>query len=370
MKLNFSKFTILIVLGGILAISSCKNEVEIFAPQSDVTIVYGLLNVDDTLHQIKINKVFQGEKGLAELAQDPTVSEYTNIDAQVIELEKQGLDTVESGRSWPLTETIITNKDSGYFYYPNQKIYEFSAILKKTNFYKIVIDKKNETPVVESTTEVLGQYGDILIKPIGLSIIGLGLADSDGPIEKIKLEMNLPTNGKIIEVYLDFTWRDEYMDGSLSDYQTISYKIGTYVTNGLSRNPDQPSKVYGTLIPFSFYEFIAGKVPVVEQGSNIKQRIPNQAPPLDNMPLKFRYVVGGDEFNTYIEVASPSTSILETKPEYTNIKNGAGLFSCRMFDYTDSKMSKFSWDYLVNGEILAGRRFCDAVNSTSSRSCY
>ena len=369
MKLNLSKLTILSIFAGMLVISSCENEVDIFAPQSDVTLVYGLLNVDDTLHQIKINRVFQGEKGLAELAQDPTVSEYDNINAQVIELEKQGLDTVETGRSWTLTEVTVTNKDSGYFYYPDQKIYQFNAVLLKTKFYKIVIDKMNETPMVESTTEVLGKYGDILIKPLGLNFIGLGLSDKDGPIDKITLEMNLPTNGKIIEVYLDFTYRDEYMDGSMSEYKTISYKVGTYVAPNLSRNPDKPSKVFGSLVPVSFYEFIAGKVPVVEQGSNIKQRIPNQ-PILDNMPLKFRYVVGGDQFNTYLEVASPSTSILETKPEYTNVKNGVGLFSCRTFEFTDSKLSNNSWEYLVNGEILEGRRFCDAVNSSSSNPCY
>jgi hypothetical protein len=138
----------------------------------------------------------------------------------------------------------------------------------------------------------------------------------------------------------------------------------------ISDTPDKIIRVYGSLIPSSFFEFIAGKVPVVEQGSNIKQRIPNQPPPLDNMPLKFRYVVGGDQFNTYLEVAAPSTSILETKPEYTNIINGVGLFSSRTFDFTDSKLSKFTWDYFVNGEILEGRRFCDAVNGSSPKSCY
>lgn len=369
MKLRITYLLLFTAITGLFTISSCKNEIDIFAPNTDVTVVYGLLDADSTLHQFKINRVFQGDEAVPDLAKDPTVSEYPNLNAQVIEFEKSGSDTVPTGNSWTLEEALVTNKDSGYFYYPDQKIYQFTGTISSKKIYKIQIDKLDESPIVESSTILIDQTGDILIKPIGLNFIGLGLANTNGPLEEIKLEMVMPVNGKVIEVYLDFTWRDEYVDGSLSDYQTISYKVGTYTSSQVPVNSDQTVKVNAILIPTSFYEFIANKVPVVEPGSDIKQRIPNQEG-LDNMPLKFRYIIGGQELHTYMEVTSPSTSILETKPEYTNVKNGVGIFSCRSSDFTNSKMSKSSWEELVSGDITSGRNFCDAVNGTSPYSCY
>lgn len=368
MKLNYTTLLIFGALIAALGINSCKNDVEIFAPQSDVTLVYGLLNADDTLHQFKINRVFQGESAISELAQDPTVSEYENISAQVIEMERNGFDTIETGRSWEVKEATITNKDSGFFYYPDQKIYEFSGLLSSNKLYRIKVDKQNETPIVESTTELISKQGNILLSPRGLDFIGLGLANLNGPNEKIGLELKVPVNGKVIQVFLDFTYRNEYNDGTFGPYTTLSYYVGNYVTATIPRTSDQSIKLQGNLNGAAFYEFIAANVPVVTTADNIKQRIPNRDG-LDNTPLKFRYVVGGDELNTYIEVAAPSTSILETKPEYTNVTNGVGVFSCRTFQEQDSKMSSASWDYLVEGEITAGRRFCHKSN-THPQSCF
>ena len=359
-----------LALVGVLALhwSSCSNEIEIFAPENDVTLVYGLLDADSTTHKFKINRVFQGEDAVNVLAQDPSLSEYTNLFAELVEYSKSGNSIVPTGASWTLNEALVTTKDSGFFYYPTQKIYECQANLNSANLYQIRVDKQDGSPVVESTTELITKTGDILLKPQGLGIIGLSLANPDGPLEELTLEMKMPVKAKIIEVYLDFTWRDEYVDGGISDYKTISYKVGTYRTVNVATSPDQNVKITAIFNPISFYEFIAGNVPVVQPGDNIKQRVANQEG-LDNKPLKFRFVVGGVELSTYIEVASPSTSILETKPEYTNITNGTGLLSCRTFDNIDSKMSPFSWDYLVEGEITAGRNFCH-ISSTHAQSCY
>lgn len=365
-------FIISVVL--LAGFASCKNDVEIFAPQSDVTLVYGLLNADDSLHQIKINRVFQGEKSVEELAKDPTLSEYENLNARVIELNVDGKDTTETGNQWTLNEVTITTKDSGYFYYPNQKVYEFVADLDDTKYYKIVIDKSDESKVVESTTEIIRKNVAILNKPNPpfLILYGLSLAINGELIEELDIEVNMPVNAKIVDIYLDFSWSDEYNDGTFSEEYTISYKIGTQVISLMSTD-DKIRIATKKMIPSAFYEFIAGNVPVVPEGSDIKQRIAgrvNAQGAITEQPLQFRFVTGGEEFNTYLEVASPSTSLLETKPEYTNIINGVGIFSCRAYDDLLSKMSKGSIEYLVDGEIMEGRRFCNYANNTDPSSCY
>ena len=368
MKLKITSSIVLLAAAALLFVQSCKNDVEIFAPQSDITVVYGLLSTADAVHQIKINRVFQGEDAVANLAKDPTLSEYENLEAVLFELNDNGFGGFDTTNQWTLIERTITNKDSGFFYYPNQKIYEIEAQLNNRRSYAIWIDKLDGSPIVEGNTEVIRSTGNILTKPIpqSLSRIGLTLASPDGtePLDKLALEMSMPIYAKVIEVYLDFSWNDEFHSGATPVPHTISYKVGTYLaTNVATRDGDQ-SIVKGELNPTAFYEFIKAHAPVVPTGSDIKQRVA-----LD-VPLKFRFITGGTELNTYIEVSAPSTSLLETKPEYTNMTNGVGLFSCRHFDEKESKMSGKSIVYLVDGDIMAGSKFCNYDNSTADFYCF
>jgi hypothetical protein len=363
MKLNYTSSLLIVVAALLLGVGSCKNDIDVFAPETDVTLIYGLLSADDQIHQFKINRVFQGEDAIENLAKDPKISEYENLNGILFELFDNGFGGYDTSNQWPLVERTITNKDSGYYYYPNQKIYEVTATLNTKREYAIWVDKLNETPIVESKTELIRVTGDILIKPLGLTFLGLGLASNGEPNNNIRLEMNLPINAKVLDVYLDFTWKDEFKSGKTPEFHTISYKVGTYVASSVSTE-NNTVRMDADLNPTAFYEFIAANAPIVELGSDIKQRVAN------DVPLKFRFVTGGNEFNTYLEVASPSTSLLETKPEYTNIQNGVGLFSCRNFNDKEAKMSKKSIDYLVNGDIMTGRRFCNYDNSTDPNYCF
>ena len=364
MKIKFTLTFLILALVALVGIESCKNDIEIFAPESDVTLIYGLLSSHDQVHQIKINRVFQGTDAIEKLAKDPKLSEYDNLSASLIELNDNGFGSLDTVRKWLFTERTITTKDSGYFYYPNQKIYELDQKLDSSKLYAIEVDKLNGSPIVSSTTELIQVMGDIIIKPFGLNFLGLGLCDKDGPIDNIGLELSAPLHTKVMDVYLDFSYQDEDLNNQKGDIITLQYYVGKSVVTSVPTQPGDNGTIKMDLNPTSFYEFIAANVPVVQPGDDIKQRVP-----LDE-PLNFRFVSGGDELNTYTEVASPSTSLLETKPEYTNVINGVGLWSTRSFDNKIAKMSTFSIDYLVNGDITAGRKFCHYTSNTDPLRCY
>ena len=58
-------FTISIIS---LFLGSCSNDLEINAPWKDVTVVFGLLNIDSTTHYVRISKAFLGEGDALEFA--------------------------------------------------------------------------------------------------------------------------------------------------------------------------------------------------------------------------------------------------------------------------------------------------------------
>ncbi len=372
MKINFTFSVFVLGVLALVGIESCKNDVEVFAPESDVTVIYGLLSADDAVHRIKVNRVFQGTSSIEDLAQDPSLSEYENIKVDLLELKDNGFAGIETLNQYSFSEALITTKDSGFFYYPNQKVYELTQKLNPEFLYAVQVDKLNGSEIVESTTPLINVVDDVLVKPSGLDFIGLSLAspqDVGGgkevlPNERVALEFKVPINTKIMDVYLDFHYQNRNLNGDLGDTITISYNVGTSVVSSIPTQIDDAEKIEMDLNPTAFYSFIAAQVPVVMAGDDILQR-----QPLD-VPLTFRMISGGDEFNTYIEVAAPSNSLLESKPDYTNVINGVGLFSTRKFDDRTSLLSKSSIDYLVHGDILAGRKFCHYTNNTDDFPCY
>ena len=58
-------FTISIIS---LFLGSCSNDLEINAPWKDVTVVFGLLNKNETTHYVRISKAFLGEGDAMEFA--------------------------------------------------------------------------------------------------------------------------------------------------------------------------------------------------------------------------------------------------------------------------------------------------------------
>ena len=55
--------------------------------------------------------------------------------------------------------------------------------------------------------------------------------------------------------------------------------------------------------------------------------------------MDFIIAVAADELNTYMEVNEPSNSIVQERPDYTNITNGIGLFSSRIKNTRTKKIS-------------------------------
>ena len=54
-----------------------------------------------------------------------------------------------------------------------------------------------------------------------------------------------------------------------------------------------------------------------------------------------------ENFSLYLEVNEPSTSIVQDKPQFSNIENGLGIFSSRAYTKTFKKVHPESMAYLM-----------------------
>ncbi|MBT3244441.1 MAG: DUF4249 family protein [Bacteroidetes bacterium] len=99
---------ILFILGALLA---CENEVNLLEPGDPIPVVYGIICPDDTLHQIRLLKTFDGSK-IPEV--EASVSDSLYYDQAEVYLELRSTQGLVLERL-ELSKTLINNRREGIF---------------------------------------------------------------------------------------------------------------------------------------------------------------------------------------------------------------------------------------------------------------
>jgi len=103
----------------IMVFPSCETDFEINADWEEITIIYGLLNQEDTAHYFRINKAFLGGNAL-EIAKIEDSSSYKND----LEVVLEGWEGSTKKQTIVFDTTTISNKDTGTWYNPYMVVYK------------------------------------------------------------------------------------------------------------------------------------------------------------------------------------------------------------------------------------------------------
>ena len=115
--MNKSIYTLAILIS--ITLFSCETDIDVNAPYEDITIVYSVINPDNTDHYIKINKAFLGESSALDLAANSDNFNYAdNVLDITIESVNDNGDVVKSYSTGAGTVIRTVNeitKDPGVF---------------------------------------------------------------------------------------------------------------------------------------------------------------------------------------------------------------------------------------------------------------
>ncbi len=320
---------------GIFAIlvlaSACKTDFEVNAPWKDITVVYGLLNQNDSIHYIKVNRAFLGEENAEVMALERDSSEYDTTEIDVtIEVRQNGTYL----KKYTLEAIQDSNKASGTFYGPIQTLYYFvdpnlgkagnGSDLDPAADYKLVI-KKNETgEVVTSSTPLVqsfdfankGFWNKPLSNPPKVNFYYNGFYQ---PFKQAKWKSAV--NGRRYQLKVTFHYYEKPagQSGPLT-HKTLDWLFPIVKAPDLDGGDEIGTVIEGE----DFYKYVANKLEPVSVSNNVDRCIGS---------LDFKVSVGGEDLNTYLDVNEPSTGIVQERPEYTNVFDGngkeqAGIFSC------------------------------------------
>lgn len=308
-KLSF----LLFFLPVIFFTSSCETDFDITADYKEIAVVYGLLNQNDSIQYLRINKAFLGNGNALIYSGIPDSSSYGNS------IEVSMIETLESGAQRTIIFDTVTihDKDSGYFYYPDQLMYKTAEKLNPLATYSLKIKNKVTGSEATSITNLIQNFA--LMRPAAANNVIPRLDFKRDTISVQKIEWNSAVNGRMYLPVLRFYYREASFTSDTVD-RMIEWVFSSLTTNDLGGGTKMTTEFRSE----DFFRFCENQIPYEdtdkEEAVNVRLA--------DHFEICF--TVAGDEFTTYLDVNGPTTGLLLEKPSYTNINNGLGVFSSRL----------------------------------------
>ncbi len=357
MKL-FKSIAFSITALSLILVSACSEEIKPSTDGKQTAVVYCILNASDSIHYVKLNKAFYGGGDMTQTAMHPDSSYFEKVEITITEFVGSG-----ESRSWELSDTVITNKEPGAFYSPEQKLYYFktssTAPLSTADnvHYQLEAVINDGEFTVHGETSLVG--GMSIISPT--ENIPFNFATDN--IEEYGYAsslINIATgSAKKIEVFLDVEF-EEYNNGVLLNTPKFTWKISEF-------EEDIKSQMSAGANGQAFYELIAANA---TDDPSITRRLLKG--------ITIRVNGASNDLQKYLLLSEPSSSLAQSKPSYTNLTvtnemRVVGIFASRYAlsrykpKYLDPSgtgvsyvncLNNPSMKELCSGQITGGLLFC------------
>lgn len=372
MKSNLSYIILSII--AISSLISCKNDLNVLAPGEESVSVYGVLNPNEPVQNIRINKVYLTDGDALSVAQDPNQINYGPGELLVTLQRFVGgsstptLTTVGNNtkKEIVLTETVVTTA-SGNFN-QEQRIWQTSDKLYTSGDYKLIIKNINsgkEFSALSTMVDSVRSYNTMpfIYVPTSYPVhCGAGPAGYVAPTipgtgtqqtayidyryltQTKKINFKSVANAKLYKVILRFHYIDSLTDNATGIRNFVDLNFPSLTASTLAGGEE----MFVSFNVADFYKMLATEIPKKTIGS-IKLRRAHY--------MEYIVYACSDNMNTFLLVNQPSTSIAQDKPNYTNINGGTGIFA----SLSKTSISKELWsdfiDELSNNSITNSLMF-------------
>lgn len=361
------KFLLPLVLTvALFAITGCSEKFNIAAPYKNITVVYGLLDMADTAHYIRIQKAFLDQsKNALVMAKDSDSSFYSHLNVCMKRF------TFDDTIHWKDTIHLVRvdlnaegyPKQPGVFFNTPNYAYKFTNLLDREYLYRIVITNLTTGEVDSSTTPVIDDLVTT-IRPVSFYV------DALDPVNKIKLGFYATINNKYFE-----------MDGSYQapfDFSFRGYTSPISIAQAIVRfNWDDSNTITNVHTP-QYYDYAA---PMINLGvTGLVFKLYNTqlygalnagmgVAPANTVRLLSRcdvsVYVSTPDFSNYLQTSLTQGTGLtgtEIEPIYTNVAgNAVGLFTARGMRTAKITIDDQTVDSLIVSPLLQQARIVGTV---------
>ena len=324
-------------------LSSCDNSLEILDDYKETPIVYGLLNKNDTIHYVRLQKGFLGEGNALLMAQ---YADSIYYDTSEVEVTIYSLINGQQKDTILLKPTFDKEKEEGLFTDAKHRLYQLflqervNGSINLKPYFKLKTDAEYRFELKNKKSGLTSFASTNLVESIN--------QQSLFPSAKINLASDYPynikigsaKNGKVYGLIMRFKYK-EFKPGATAG--TDKY-VDYYFENILSTNTNGGQSLTFLIDGSSFFSYL-------------KQRIPKDnsvTRPIGFVAADFIFTVGTPDLYNYIQVNAPGNTV-NYIPDYTNLSNGKGIFTSRWSSTVSNiKFNTPSQDSLLYGKYTKG----------------
>jgi len=342
------KFAIIsLILTLLIGISACNDELDPTAEWENIPVVYGMLNQNDSVHYIKVNKAFLGDAPAAEMAAISDSLFYDNAIVYINQIESGNVvkrldfvpvDTIpKPEEDNPNEVEFATDRNTIYIYQG-----EIDAESNAGNDYTYELHVEIPDENTECTSQLKLISGAYIISPLSVQKLSL----ENYSFGSVSTEYRTGENGSLYQMVFRFYYLEVTDSGdTIKDLKPIEISWPVKTLSGADQEVSLDRSVE------QFYEELLIQVKEKE-GVTRLVRYPNSA--------TFSLYVADEDFRIYSEISEPSYGAVQEKPFFTNIENGVGLFAARYtqertIPVTLSTVTKIATDTLTDQLNFADR---------------
>ncbi len=284
-------------------LTSCDNEVDINADWKETIIVYSLLDVNDSIQYVKINKAFLNEKQSAyQVAQ--------NSDSLYLDSVSVTLTDLYTGEVITLNKTNNLKKIDGVFANDVNFLWQTNKKLAEDREYEINVRNPKTGTSVNSRTRTVKSANIRAPFTSPRSVFSLGT-------DYITVMCAPGTNAKAYDV--KFLVKYE----KINVHDTTVKEVNTIVWNMVNNFPVSGSgDIIRKIEKTAFFQFLGN---TIKADPNYQHRI---------LSVGTIFYGGNQNLVDYISVNEPSIGIVQKQSEYSNVVGGLGLFASRCTQIT------------------------------------
>ena len=310
----------------LLSLFSCENEVEVNAEFEEKTFVLGLIDAESDTQFVKITKTFlDDETGAIQLGQDPDNLYYDSLDVTLSELNSNN----NVVQQFKMTK-ILRPKASGIFTTERNEAYYSNATVKENTKYSLTVNKLDGSAATAGEATVT--RGVTLVEP---DIRRRG-----------KISLIDPRTKNIIEERFEFETTNDV--GEFSAVMIFNYLEIVNVDSVVKSIVIPLTSILNPSLGVANYPFIFDGqkfFDALEANIPISLNPPKRLVLDDGMDIVME--AADADYTLYRDVNGPIDGLAQTRPDYTNITNGIGLFASRNLNTTKLSLSGDTKNYII-----------------------
>ncbi|MCU0434902.1 MAG: hypothetical protein MUC87_15710 [Bacteroidia bacterium] len=326
---------------------TCSTEVDLLADYKEVPVIYCLLDQTQPKQYVRIQKAFLGPDNALTMAQEMDSIFYATQLNVIIEEWNNNVLT----NSWQLQTDTIPARDPGLFYSGAYIIYSLNTttgMLNPNRTYKLRVRFASDPNKEAYSTTVLVKTFNFAPVTANANSVQIVKVNSNS---RVSISWNPSATASFYQTALRFYYREHDVNGNTTLKSTPEWVFGS-----LEQNAGAVNALSMTYDPDAFYRFLVQSIP---DDPNVVWR--------DGDSISYTVYAAGEDLYTYMRVNSPSSSLVQERPTYSNIlttdpetPTAIGVFGSRSkIVKRNIQITQLTEDTLSRGYISCGLKFRD-----------